>query len=409
MIIFFTNTYPFGSGEEFIENEIEYLAAKDSDVAILALSAPEGLPQTRSVPENVKAYRCGFEVDKYDPLKNFSAALFGFKPILFKEIVKHRSLKKAAIILNYYGRYARHLKKCIDTIGKIPATHHKNSIYSYWFTDAVMIGIYLKKHFDAFSDAKIITRAHGFDLYRERNKLSFIPFREYCLNEINNVFCCSQDGSDYMKRDFPSYADKISCSYLGTKDIGINIDNDKSVFTVASCSALIPLKRVHILAECVRMMLDRQLPVKWYCIGDGDEADKLKALFTEEEKRNNVFFMGHMSNSQVLELYKSNPISAFVNTSSTEGLPVSIMEALSFGIPAFATNVGGVNEIVKDGISGALMPADLTPTILMELLVSYMDKSNEDKKQLRNSAREYWNSSFNAENNYCTLFNNINN
>jgi len=54
-----------------------------------------------------------------------------------------------------------------------------------------------------------------------------------------------------------------------------------------------------------------------------------------------------LPHNDVLNYYASNPVDVFINTSSSEGLPVSIMEAMSFGIPVIATNVGGTGHCYK--------------------------------------------------------------
>ena len=95
-----------------------------------------------------------------------------------------------------------------------------------------------------------------------------------------------------------------------------------------------------------------------------------------------------------------NPVDFFVNTSSTEGLPVSVMEACSFGIQTIATNVGGTGEIVKDGETGFLVPADVTPDKLAETIQSAASLPLEDMKKLRENCRALYLQSFCAENNF---------
>jgi colanic acid/amylovoran biosynthesis glycosyltransferase len=56
---------------------------------------------------------------------------------------------------------------------------------------------------------------------------------------------------------------------------------------------------------------------------------------------------GHVDHSQLLECYRENRVDLFVSLSTSEGLPVSMMEAISFGIPVLATDAGGVPEIVN--------------------------------------------------------------
>ena len=60
-----------------------------------------------------------------------------------------------------------------------------------------------------------------------------------------------------------------------------------------------------------------------------------------------------------------NDFDLFVNMSLSEGIPVSIMEAISFGIPIIATNVGGNAEIVNDE-TGVLIPLILIRLLLMK-------------------------------------------
>ena len=75
---------------------------------------------------------------------------------------------------------------------------------------------------------------------------------------------------------------------------------------------------------------------------------ELQALIENKSKNLNVILTGYISNSDVKQLYMMNDFDLFVNMSLSEGIPVSIMEAISFGIPIIATNVGGNAEIVND-------------------------------------------------------------
>ena len=62
-------------------------------------------------------------------------------------------------------------------------------------------------------------------------------------------------------------------------------------------------------------------------------------------------------NFEILDFYKNNYIDLFINLSYSEGIPVSIMEAMSYSIPTLATNVGGVSELVNED-NGVLVERD---------------------------------------------------
>jgi len=87
-------------------------------------------------------------------------------------------------------------------------------------------------------------------------------------------------------------------------------------------------------------------------------------------------FLGRLDHVEVFSYFKNNPVDVLINTSSSEGLPVSIMEAMSFGIPIIATDVGGTSEPVTDK-TGILIPGDCSPEDVSEALNSISKKSSQ--------------------------------
>jgi glycosyltransferase involved in cell wall biosynthesis len=107
---------------------------------------------------------------------------------------------------------------------------------------------------------------------------------------------------------------------------------------------------------------------------------------------------GMVPNTEVLTFFKNKPVDCFINVSSSEGLPVSIMEATSYGIPVIATNVGGTNEIVNEQ-TGILLPADPSIEEIANNLISLI-KSKSRNPTFRKGVYQYWNENFNAGHNY---------
>jgi glycosyltransferase involved in cell wall biosynthesis len=106
-------------------------------------------------------------------------------------------------------------------------------------------------------------------------------------------------------------------------------------------------------------------PFIWTHFGDGDEKAKIKTILDAFPKNGRAVFLGMVQNTTVIQFYEKNPVDIFVNVSYSEGLPVSIMEALSFGIPCIATDVGGTSEII-DETCGLLVPRTILPVQLAE-------------------------------------------
>ena len=89
-----------------------------------------------------------------------------------------------------------------------------------------------------------------------------------------------------------------------------------------------------------------------------------------------------------------------MNVSLNEGLPVSIMEAISFGIPVIATDVGGTSEIVRDGFNGYLLSKDFSDEDFAALLSRVYNMKDAEYETLRTNARAFWERNFDASKNY---------
>ena len=156
-------------------------------------------------------------------------------------------------------------------------------------------------------------------------------------------------------------------SYLGVSNGGTDVKgSDRDVankYRIVSCSNLIPLKRIDLIIKALSLV-NAGKDIEWKHFGDGILRQELEELAnTWLSGKINFSFMGHYPNKELLEFYNTNRVDLFINASSTEGIPVSIMEAQSYGIPVSQTDTGAVREIVVAG-TGSLIPVDATPSDL---------------------------------------------
>nr|WP_128128927.1 glycosyltransferase [Fusobacterium varium] len=113
----------------------------------------------------------------------------------------------------------------------------------------------------------------------------------------------------------------------------------------------------------------------------------------------NFNFKGRLENKEILKFYFKNNIKFFIHLSSTEGLPVSMMEVQSFGIPIIATNVGGVNEIVNEK-TGILLSANPTILEIIDGIEKILNMSKNEYDEYRINSYINWHENFNAKKNY---------
>ena len=400
--VLITMEYPFCNGETFLENEIKYLSESFDKIYIFALAAHG--KQTRTTPNNVFAIPIKNNATETRYLLYGLQGIFSFGPIRLKEITSGGPVKALLASLYARGRVNRSYDKIIHKLDLLFKTEPPTFVafYSYWFMDQALLACLLRERYQKDFQTKVVTRAHGYDLYESRNKSNTIPFRDLVFKKIDKVFPCSKDGADYLIQKYSLWRDKIEVSYLGTIDYGIQTmpQNHDEDFHIVSCSNLIPLKRVHLIAEALAMLNNRQVEnIHWTCIGDGPELERITAILTSNSIISQVEMKGRISNKEVVEFYKSSYCDLFINVSSSEGLPVSIMEAQSFGIPVIATDVGGTREIV-DNSCGTLLSQDISSGELATIIENYYSLNEESLQEYRRNARHNWEKLFNADNNY---------
>jgi colanic acid/amylovoran biosynthesis glycosyltransferase len=116
-------------------------------------------------------------------------------------------------------------------------------------------------------------------------------------------------------------------------------------------------KGLPILLESLATLQKKHPDILLTVIGDGCDRKQLEQLTTKLGLNQNVNYVGYKSQLEVREYLQQTDI--FVMSSFAEGIPVVLMEAMASGVPVVATQIAGVNELVKDGINGYLVtPGD---------------------------------------------------
>ena len=136
----------------------------------------------------------------------------------------------------------------------------------------------------------------------------------------------------------------------------------------------------------------------WHVLGDGPELEVLKKKCKELPANISVKFYGNLSPNEVNNFYKTVPVNLFVSLSSSEGLPVSMMEAISFGIPMLCTNVGGCSEICNEN-TGLLINKEFDFKETAQLILQFKN-SHKNTLVFRKGVKEFWDLNFNAAKNY---------
>lgn len=403
-LIFITSRFPFEPGEPFIEAEFQFLHPNFKRVIIITRNVTA--TKLRTIQDDVKVYR-------YNP----TSTSFGYLtlPLLIvryfakitriykdeisfrKEISRPISFKKKLILLKKIIKGLQ-LKVFIESIIKKEKIAGKITFYSYWMNN----GAHAICMLDNLDKIKI-SRAHRIDLYEEETETNYLPLLKYIYNNLDGIFFISAHGKEYFENRLRVINPKNQISRAGVLNPFKNDiqKTDPGFFRIVSCSSLIKVKRVDLIISALEnLKTDRK--VIWNHFGEGVLQAELHDLAKRKLghlKNINFQFMGQIQNSELLKFYASNRIDLFINTSASEGIPASIMEAQSFGIPVIATYVGGVKEVVTEG-TGILLPVDFMPEDLTKMIQLYANMPEDEINNIRMKAFKNWDLNFNAAVNY---------
>ena len=400
-LILLANGFPYGPWEPFLETEVNYYQGFD-EIHVCAMQLRrEHMRSCRSLPAGFSVcpvlfslaacipgcFRALVSRDFYGELgRLFREGRFSLVRLAWLFFYLSRSWHEAAVI----GRY---LKK-----RGLAGTDERVALYSYRFDYQPYVALLLKKKY--FPNAVVIARGHRYDLYENARGCRYIPMRPYLLERLDKVVLISQDGFDYLAERFPAWRDKLTVSLLGTEDHGSGPDPD-GPFRLVSCSVLTDNKRVALIAQALAGVTDRQ--IVWTHYGDGPLMAELRALCEKLPANIRWELPGHIGNADLMAQYAARPAHLFVNVSASEGIPVSIMEAMSFSVPCLATDVGGTREIVRTGENGTLLPPDVSAGALRQAILSFAHMPPADYAAYRTRARAFWGEHYSAGKNYAVF------
>ncbi len=392
VLTIYTSKFPYGKAETFLESEVRVLSVYFEKIYIVPFQADSVI---RIVPGNVIVLS-PVQNNKWSSLKLYFSGFLSCC-LLFKIPELQNELKRISILkaIKYLG-FAALTKSKLEKILPSELCVH----YSYWL------------NFSAFSLAMLKTegriktlvcRAHGFDLYEERGEQGLTFIRAATLKYTDKLYLISEHGRNYISKAIPQYSQKYFLSRLGTPEPEcINPSSDGNGLTIVSCSAINSNKRVDLILDSLILLIAMfpKIDVKWYHLGGGSDISKYieKAENSFAGSLVKCFFPGQLAHPEILDFYKSTHVDLFVNVSRYEGIPVSVMEALSFGIPVIATAVGGTPEIVND-TNGLLLPENPTADHIAEVL-SGVSADKEQWREKRRLSRKGWEEKFNAQRNY---------
>ena len=397
-----TQTYPYGEDEKtFIEPELECLLKSEVfDITIIS-SAPKNSKQVIEVADELTIEWFENESILKSPIKVIAN--------IFKYFFTNETKEERVEIWREDKKIGKYIESLFfyirsqffwDGIKQKKEEFRDSIIYTYWCnTETLAIAF----HKSEMSNVKLVSRIHGYDLYDERTVYGRQPFRKIIDMQLDKLFFIAQTGKDYYVNKMGETS-RYLLSRLGTKNNFLleeleGKQKKHSSFLMVSCSNIIPLKRIELIIDALSEI--DNLEIEWVHFGDGALRCSIEERAQEklQHKGNITYsFMGQVNNEEILSYYKNNLVDCFITTSETEGCPVTIQEAMSYGIPIIGTAVGEI-PLMIDG-NGVLLNNNPTIEEIARAIQFISDMPEIQRHNMRYTSRKLWEKYFNAKINH---------
>lgn len=412
-LILVSATFPYGLREPFLETELKHHALHFDRIYILVpkLAREHSHRFNFELPQNVIVAQFEYAIGFWERLKGFR---YLFSYVFWKEIniikksyklkVNRSILKTLFSALIRADHFTVQLKKFLKA-NRIP--FHRTTCYTYWCNEYSLGMANLRRRYKI---AGAFTRLHNWDLYFERAPDNYLPLRSRMFQRMDGVFPVSEQTKQYILKKVPYVnPEKLMVSYLGVeKEVELRLVKKEKTLKLLSLAFLGKIKRIDLVVAALEQL--DGFNVEWHHIGEGnDHLDLKQYAFNRLFNKSNIKYVlsGDIPKKQVYEYLHREHFDALINTSSYEGIPVSMMEAMSFSIPVIGTNVGGVAEIIEDGVNGYLLSPDPDVAEIKDKLTQLYNLEEEAYFALRKNAYATWQHKFNAEANYSELIYNM--
>ena len=312
--------FPIGGQLTSIRNFLLYLTEKHSDECDKILLI--GVTTDRSKVGKIQKVNIG---KKY----------FNFLPILY------RSLELNNIQSSMRVEYLKALFKFRKNIP------YGKKVLHYLHTPEAFIQIKLCHPFAKtviFSHGSFFNMIAGFRFYKN-NKLIEVGFNIFIcwmLKKANLIFTLDKiSKNQYLKYNRNVIPVNNSIVLPFKVEIREYCHNPIKLLFVGRLSKV---KRVDGIIKAVSLMKEK---VELTILGDGEEREYLQKVIKDKKIENYVHLIGAVSPSEVKKYMKENDI--LIMNSVLEGKPMTILEAMSYGLPIITTFVGGIPEMVQEG------------------------------------------------------------
>ncbi len=174
------------------------------------------------------------------------------------------------------------------------------------------------------------------------------------LERTDGVIAVSKKMADVLKEEFKHHREDVNVIYNGLdlKDYQ-PAPQSKIPFHIVSVARLDPRKGLRFLIEAAKALV-REIPqLTVHIAGEGNHWSKLEQQIRDAGLKDVVFLIGNKSGAALLKEYQQAEVFALPSLGESQG--IVFMEAMACGLPVIGFDIGGVNEMITNGVEGFLV------------------------------------------------------
>jgi len=240
-------------------------------------------------------------------------------------------------------------------------------IHAHWIYSGLVAWILKKSRGIPF----VIT-VRGEDALRSRRSGLARAISLWILRQADCVTTVNEEFKAWLiDQNFPS--DRVLFIRNGVDLKSSKKGKSSGVDRLLYVGSLIPRKGVRYLVDALSILVSRGIEVRLTLIGDGEERAELERLVKEGGLATYVEFVGSRIPADIPAWMAQSD--CLVLPSLWEGTPNVVLEAMACGLPVVASDLPGIREVVRDGMTGLLTKPQNAEDLAQKLLMLIRDRS----------------------------------
>lgn len=207
---------------------------------------------------------------------------------------------------------------------------------------------------------KIIYHIHGggfAEFYKNSNMINKCMIKLF-IEHTDLLICLSESWKKYYNNNFETKKIFIVPNIIDYPSIS-TIEKEENILTFLFLGLVCDAKGIFDLVQVIstnKEIYDGKIKL---VIGGNGEVERLNKIIKDQQLEDLVEFVGWITHEEKATWFQKSDV--YILPSYYEGLPISILEAMSYGKPIISTNVGGIPEIVIPEMNGILIkPGNLS-------------------------------------------------